>query len=189
MGSMRTLDRDYLASHPAGDELAEFNVSIPVPASFDVPDNPDGTRPQISMKATSDTYGNLLGILSYVHDEEVAENILALVLANVDEAKLEAFASIEEAAPFIRESAAEVVSPFRTFSLSLALEADGEDSPEVTAVLELTAPSMTSAAKALQAMTKPRVLTELAISFSPETDDDEYDEYSGDSRNEVLVVS
>jgi hypothetical protein len=189
MVNMKTLDHDYLASHPAGDQLAEFNVSIPLPESVDVPNNPDGTRPKVSMKATSDTYGNLLGALSYIHDEDVSANILALVLANVDEEKFEAFENAEDAIPFMREAAAEIVTPFRTFSVEFTLEADGEETP-VSVALELTAPNMVTAAQALTTMTKPRVLTELAISISPETeDDDEYDEYAGDSRNEVLVVS
>lgn len=189
MGSMRTLDHNYLASHPVGDQLAEFEVSIPLPESVDVPNNPDGTRPKITLKATSDTYGNLLGVLSYLHDEDISENILALVLANVDEEEFEVFDSAEAAIPFMREAAAAIVTPFRTFTVEFALEADGEDM-HVSAALELTAPSMLTAAQALKTMTKPNVLTELAISFSPETeDDDEYDEYSGHSRNEVLVVS
>lgn len=187
MVAMRTLDRNYLATHPAGDELATFNISLSLPASVDVPNNPDGTRPQVSLKATSDTYGNLLGVLSYVHDMDINELVMAILLENVDEEKLEAFDSAEAAAPFMREAAAEIVTPFRTFTLGLALEADGVDLL-VGADLELTAPGMVSAAQALKSMTRPFVLSDLAISFSPETDDDE-DDYSGGSRNEVLVVS
>lgn len=182
---MRTLDRKYLASHPAGDELATFNVSLSLPTSVDVPNNPDGTRPQVSLKATSDTYGNLLGVLSYVHDMEISELIMGILLDNVAEEKLEAFDSAEAAAPFMREAATEIVTPFRTLSLGLALEADGVDLP-VSADLELTAPSMVSAAQALKSMTRPFILSDLAISFSPETDDDE-DGYSGE--NHVLVMS
>lgn len=182
---MRTLDRNYLATHPTGDEPAVFTVSLDLPESVNVPNNPDGTRPQVTLKATSDTYGNLLGVLGYVHDEDMADNVFALVLENVDEEKLEAFDSMEAAAPFLRETASEVVSPFRTFKLPLALEAEGEEAVTVSAVLELTAPDMISAAKALKSMTRPRILSELAISFSPETED--YDDYAGS--NEVLVVS
>lgn len=184
---MRTLDRNYLATHPAGDTPAEFNVSIPLRASVDVPDNADGTRPRVSLKATSDTYANLLTVLSYVHDEEVNENAFAILLENIDEKDLEGFASMEEAAPFLRAAAEVMVTPFRTFTLALTLSSD--DAPSVEATLELTAPSMVLAAGALKSLTKPNVLSDLAISFSPETDDDEYDEFSGDSRNEVLVVS
>lgn len=185
---MRTLDRNYLAAHPAGDAPAEFTVSVDLPTSVDVPNNPDGTRPKITLDATSDTYANLLGLLSYVHDEDVHDNVVALILENTDEEKLEAFGSLEEAAPFMRESAREIVTPFRTFTLSLALqtEADGQVVSEIDGQLKLTAPSIVTAAMALKSMTKPHVLTQLAISFSPETDDDD-DEYAG--RNEVLVVS
>mgnify|MGYP003407467069 FL=1 len=186
MVAMRTLDRNYLATHPAGDKRAEFSISLGLPASVDVPNNPDGTRPQVSLKASSDTYGNLLGVLSYVHDMEINELVMAILLENVAEEKFEVFDSYEAAAPFMREAVAEIVSPFRAFTLSLELEADGEPLP-VSAVLELTAPSMVSATHALKSMTRPFVLSDLAISFSPETDDDD-EEYSG-GRNDVLVVS
>ncbi|WP_354214655.1 hypothetical protein [Arthrobacter sp. UYCo732] len=180
---MRTLDRNYLAAHPTGEEPAVFTLNLTLPESIDVPNNPDGTRPQVTLKATSDTYGNLLGLLGYIHDEEVHDNVWAILLENIDEAKLEAFDTLEGAAPFMREAASEVVTPFRTFTLSLALEA--EELSVVSGVLELTAPDMVSAAKALKSMTRPHVLSELAISFSPETED--YDDYAGG--NEVLVVS
>jgi hypothetical protein len=109
---------------------------------------------------------------------------MAILLENIDEEKLEDFDSIEAAAPFMREAVAEIATPFRTFVLSLALEAD--EVTVVSGVLELTAPNMVSAAKALKLMTRPQVLSELAISFSPETADDD-DDYAGS--NEVLVVS
>lgn len=180
---MRTLDRKYLAAHPAGDEPAVFTVSLDLPSSVDVPNNPDGTRPQITLNATSDTYGNLLGLLSYVHDEDLNDNVMALLLENVDEEKLAEFGSVEEAAPFMRAAVSEIVTPFRTFTMSLGLEAD--DVEVVSGVLKLTAPDMVSAVKALKSMTRPHVLTDIAISFCPETDDD--DDYA--NGNEVLVVS
>lgn len=183
MTRMRTLDRKYLSENPAGDETAEFTVSVTVPTSIEVPDNADGSRPSITLKASSDTYAHLLGILSYVHDEDLAENIMMFVLENADQDKIESFSSLEEAAPYIREAAAEIVHPFRTFTLNLDLTAGDES--VAAGVLELTAPSMVSAAQALKAMTKPQVLNELAISFSPETDDD--DGYG--PSNDVLVVS
>lgn len=184
---MRTLDRNYLAAHPAGAEPAKFSVTVDLPRSVDVPNNPDGTRPKVTLDASSDTYGNLLGLLSYVHDEDIHDNIMAILIENVDEAKLEEFGSIQEAAPFMRAAAAEIVAPFRTFTLSLSLqtEVEGEVVSEVSGELKLTAPSMISAAQALKSMTRPHVLTDIAISFCPETDDD--DEYAGS--NEVLVVS
>jgi len=183
---MRTLDRDYLAANPAGDEPATFTMSIPVPDSVPLPSNADGTRPRVTLNASSDTYGNLLGILGYVHTVDVAENIIVLVVENADQNKMELYETIEEAAPFIRESAAEIVTPFRTFTLKLDLQDGDDENSLVSGLLEITAPSVTSAAQALKVMTKPRVLQELAISFSPETEDDEYDEYAS---NEVLVVS
>ncbi|ACL42298.1 hypothetical protein Achl_4347 (plasmid) [Pseudarthrobacter chlorophenolicus A6] len=184
---MRTLDRNYLAAHPAGDEPAKFSVTIDIPSSMEVPNNPDGTRPRITVDAVSDTYANLLGLLSYVHDEEVHDNVMAILLENIDEEKLEGFGSLEEAAPVMRHAAAEIVTPFRTFTLSLSLqtEADDEVVSEVSGQLKLTAPNMISAAQALRSMTRPHVLTDIAISFCPETEDD--DEYAGS--NEVLVVS
>jgi hypothetical protein len=177
---MRTLDRNYLASNPTGDTKAEFAISLELPASVDVANNPDGTRPHVSLKATSGTYGDLLGSLSFIHDMDLNELATAILLENVADEKL---ASPET----MREAASEVVTPFRTFTLGIELESK-EEGVSVDADLELTAPDMVTAARALKAMTRPQVLTELAISFSPETDD-EYDEYDGDSRHEVLVVS
>lgn len=184
MLAMRTLDRKYLATHPVGDEPAVFEVSIEVPESMDLPNNPDGTRPQVTLKATSDTYGNLLGLLGYVHGVDVGQNIVMLVIENADERKMAEYETVLAAAPYLREAAAEVVTPFRTFTQTLELQtSDGEDSM-VTATLEITAPSITHAGLALKSMTRPHVLNELAISFSPETQDDE-----DFADNHVLVVS
>jgi hypothetical protein len=58
MGSMRTLDRDYLATHPKGDEKATLTLHLPIPASIDVPDNADGTRPAVTLKATGGPYSS-----------------------------------------------------------------------------------------------------------------------------------
>lgn len=184
MADMRTLDRKYLATHPAGEEPAVFEVSIDLPASVDVPNNPDGTRPQVTLKATSDTYGNLLGILGYVHGVEVGQNIVMLVVENADERKMAEYDSVLAAAPYLREAAAEIVTPFRTFIQTLELQTSNDEDSMITASLEITAPSITHAGLALKSMTRPHVLNELAISFSPETHDD--DDFAD---NHVLVVS
>ncbi|QOD05971.1 hypothetical protein [Pseudarthrobacter sp. BIM B-2242] len=181
---MRTLDRKYLATHPAGEEPAVFEVSIDLPASVDVPNNPDGTRPQVTLKATSDTYANLLGILGYVHGVEVGQNIVMLVVENADERKMAKYETVLAAAPYLREAAAEMVTPFRTFTQTLELQTSEDENSMVTASLEITAPSITHAGLALKSMTRPHVLNELAISFSPETQDD--DDLAD---NHVLVVS
>lgn len=184
MSAMRTLDRNYLAAHPAGDEPAIFEVSIEVPESVDVPNNPDGTRPQVSLKATSDTYGNLLGILHYMHGVDTGQNIVMLTIENADEDKMAEFETIMDAAPYLREAAAEIVTPFRTFTQTLELQASEDENSMVTAPLEITAPSITHAGLALKSMTRPHVLNEPAISFSPEIQDDE-----DFPSNDVLVVS
>lgn len=184
MTSMRTLDRKYLATHPIGDEPAVFEVRIEVSKSVDVPNNPDGSRPQVTLKATSDTYGNLLGILGYMHGVDTGQNIVMLAIENADESRMAEFEHIVDAGPYLRELAAEIVTPFRTFTQTLELQAGDDENSLVTASLEITAPSITHAGMALKSMTAPRVLNELAISFSPEIPDDE-----DFASNDVLVVS
>lgn len=183
---MRTLDRKYLAANPAGDEKAVISLSIPVPDAVDVPANPDGTRPRITFKATGDTYGLVLAALEHLHEDE-GELLVALLDFVVTDEEMEAFNSMEEAAPLLRERASAISTPFRTFEWEavLTVEADGQER-ESPVAFELITPSLAVGVPAITAMTKPRTLTNVAISFSPETDDEYDDEYGS---NEVLVVS
>jgi hypothetical protein len=187
MGSMRTLDRNYLAANPAGDEKAVISLSIPVPGAVDVPANPDGTRPRVTLKATGDTYGLVLAALEHLHEDDGDELLVALVDELVTDEDMEAFASLEEAAPLLNERVHALSAPFRTFEWTAALliEAAGQQA-ESSIEFELITPSLGVGVPAVTAMTKPQTLTNVAISFSPVIDDEYDDDYTG---NEVLVVS
>lgn len=78
-GLMKTLDRRYLATHPAGNERAESLMHLTLPDGVDVENNPDGTRPKVTLKATADTYGTLLAVLSELHDQDTGEIAMAMV--------------------------------------------------------------------------------------------------------------
>lgn len=183
---MRTLDRKYLAANPAGDEKAVISLSVPVPTSVDVPANPDGTRPRITLKATGDTYGLVLAALEHLHEDDGAELFVALLDEVITDEEMEAFDSMEEAAPLLRERAHAISAPFRTFEwkADLIVEAGGKQS-ESSIEFELVTPALGVGVSAVTAMTKPQTLTNVAISFSPVIDDED-DEFAS---NEVLVVS
>ncbi|QOT19625.1 hypothetical protein [Paenarthrobacter sp. YJN-5] len=182
---MRTLDRKYLAENPAGDEKAVISLSIPVTDAVDVPANPDGTRPRVALKATGDTYALVLAALQFLHDDEGAEVFEALLNDVVTEEEMEAFSSLAEAAPLLKERAHAISNPFRTFmwGADMTVEAAGQQTKQLVE-FEMTTPSLVVGIPAITAMTKPQLLTNVAISFSPVLDDDE--EYGS---NEVLVVS
>ncbi|GAA4033435.1 hypothetical protein GCM10023063_16350 [Arthrobacter methylotrophus] len=183
---MRTLDRKYLAANPAGDEKAAISLSVPVPTSVEVPANPDGTRPRITLKATGDTYALVLAALQHLHEDDGDELFEALVFDVVTEEEMEAFTSMEEAAPLLAERVHEVSAPFRTFTWNAALIIEGAagEEQESSVDFELITPSLGVGIPAITAMTKPQTLTNVAITFSPVIDEDE--DYAG---NEVLVVS
>lgn len=175
--TMRTLNSAFLAANPTGDEKAIFTMSAKVPDKVNVPVNPDGTRPRITITATGNTYLEVLGALTTLHEdpEPVLEGLMACLMT---EDELDAFATLEAAAPLIKERFAEVTVPFTTHTLGFEVS-DGSDIE-----LAITAPSATVGTQALHFLTKPHVLMQMAIGFCPETDDDE-DDYSD---NEVLVI-
>lgn len=184
---MRTLDRKYLAANPAGDEKAVISLSVPVPTGVEVPDNPDGTRPRITLKATGDTYGLVLAALEHLHEDEGDELFEALIYDVVTEEEIAAFSSMEEAAPLLNERVHAVSAPFRTFAwnAALILEGAGGQQSETSVGFELITPSLGVGIPAITALTKPQTLTNVAISFSPVIDGED-DDYAS---NEVLVVS
>lgn len=184
---MRTLDRKYLAANPAGDEKAVISLSVPVPTNVEVPANPDGTRPRITLKATGDTYALVLAALQHLHEDDGEELFEALIYDVVTEEELEAFSSMEEAAPLLNERVHTVSAPFRTFAWNAAMVLEGADGKEQESSVdfELISPSLGVGIPAITALTKPQTLTNVAISFSPVLEDDDEDYAS----NEVLVVS
>lgn len=184
---MRTLDRKYLAANPAGDEKAVISLSVPVPNSVEVPANPDGTRPRITLKATGDTYELVLAALGHLHEDGGEELFEALIYDVVTEEELAAFSSMEEAAPLLNERVHSVSSPFQTFewNAGMVVEDSAGKQKEFSVDFELIAPSLGVGIPAITALTKPQTLTNVAISFSPVLEDDDEDYASTD----VLVVS
>lgn len=79
-------------------------------------------------------------------------------------------------------------NPFQTFSWNAGLIIEGADGKEeeTSVDFDLVSPSLGVGLPAVKALTKPQTLTSVAISFSPEIDDEHDDEYNS---NEVLVVS
>lgn len=53
---VKTLDKNYLATHPEGEEKADITLSASVPRSMDLPLNPDRTRPHNIIGVTGNTY-------------------------------------------------------------------------------------------------------------------------------------
>lgn len=181
MKRVKTLDRNYLATHPSGDEKADIELSAAVPEKMGLDLNPDGSRPQITIKVTGETYMSVLSVLDSLHDDP---NPLLAGLMNelLTEEEMEGFDSLEQAGPLLKERFAEVTVPFKTFTVEL--EADGDDF-----TIAVTAPSAKVGAEAFHYLTSPRLLQNTAIAICPEIDDEGYyddeDDYSG---NEVLVI-
>lgn len=176
MGAMKTLDRAYLATHPAGDEKAEITLSHPVPARIEVPTNPDGTRPQVSLRVSADSYLQVLTVLTALHEGGGEELLATLLDEVVTEEELDRFGTLDDLGPFLRERVQQVVTPFRTFSVTAEM-------PDGVATIAITSPTLELAAEASVEMTGPRVLTNITISLSPVIDDEDC------SDDEVLVVS
>lgn len=176
MNCVKTLDRAYLATHPAGDEKAEITLSASVPTNMGLELNPDGSRPQISIKVTGATYLGILGTLDSLHDD-ANPLLMGLMSDLLTEEEFDRFDSLEEAGPLLKERFADVVVPFRTFTVEL-----GTDEGDVT--LAITAPTAKVGAEAFHHLTSPSMLTNTAIALSPETDDEDDD--FGD--NSVLVM-
>jgi hypothetical protein len=186
MGFMRTLDRNYLATHPKGDEKATLTLELSIPASIDIPNNPDGTRPAVTLKATGGTYLQLAQALSGINEDEGTDLLNELVLQVLREDDIDEMTDMadEAAARIINACFHEVVVPFRTFTVGMTMESTGSfGETEVDFVFEITAPSLAIAHPALVSMTRPGNLSQILVGWCPETEDDE--EYG----NEVLVVS
>lgn len=182
---MRTFDRQYLATHPLGDEKAEFTLSVNVPDSAGVPLNPDGSKPQVTLKVTADTYQSALTLLVQMHEDhqELVGTWLGQQLSVRQYRKAIKMADRGEKPAFVQEAADKIHAKFLTFETSVAFttEEDGVDT-EHTVDLAITAPSVTVGMKGFIALTRPHSLNELAITFCPELEGEEYG-YA----NEVMV--
>ncbi|MCC3299408.1 hypothetical protein [Arthrobacter caoxuetaonis] len=186
---MRTLDREYLATHPEGDEKANFKLTVNVPSSLDVKDNPDGTRPSITVDVTAETYLVAISLLSEMHGkaDELMIGWLGEQLTEEEHKILEQLTEESEPVPFLKEAVEKIHEPFLTFTTGVeaVLIVDGK---EVTKDVDvtITAPSVSSGVSAFEHLTSPRMLMSVAVSFSPEEEDDEF---GYGSANEILVRS
>ena len=172
---VKTLDKNYLATHPEGEEKADITLSAAVPEKMGLALNPDGSRPQITIKVIGETYMSVLALLDSLHDD--SNPLLAgLMCELLTEEEMEAYDSLEQAGPLLKERFAEVAVPFRTFTLPL--EADDEE-----ATIAITAPSAKVGAEAFHHLTSPQFLQSTAINLCPELDDED-----GYDSNEVLVM-
>lgn len=182
---MRTFDRQYLATHPLGDEKAEFTLSANVPDSAGVPLNADGSKPQVTLKVTADTYQSALTLLIQLHGDhqELVGTWLSQQLSVRQYRKAVKMADRGEKPAFVQEAADRIHTKFLTFETSAVFKTE-EDGvmKEHTVDLAITAPSVTVGMKGFVSLTRPHNLNELAITFCPELEGDEYG-----SANEVMV--
>lgn len=175
MVRVKTLDKNYLATHPEGDEKADISLSASVPERMGLPLNPDGSRPQITINVIGATYLSVLQVLAALHDdpEPLLEGLVEELLT---EAEVASFDSLEQAGPLINERFAEITVPFKTLTVSLNV---GDEEVKVA----ITSPNATVGVQALRHLSSPSMVQSTAIAMSPELDDED-----GYDSNEVLVM-
>lgn len=185
MGGVKTLDRDYLSTHPEGDEKAKLSFRGKVPDSIPVPPNPDGTRASATLEVTAENYMDAFQALNALHEDQAEQFMWEIFEQVVSDEEAAAVTTPEEAADLLRTRTHEVVLPFRTLAVEMAIEAT--DSFGITTssdvLFELTAPSVSVGVALAMEISSPRMLTQVMVGVCPETDDDD------ESSNEVLVVS
>lgn len=176
IGFMRTLDKQYLATHPAGDEKAEFTLAATTPEGM-LPLNPDGTRPQITVKVVAGTYSAALGTLSHLHDNcnQIIGAWAQTLLTPKQIAKAQRLASRGEKPDFAQEAVDRIHPEFIVFeTTAVATVEAGAKTFEQEVELTITAPSASSGVKAFHFLTSPENLNALAVNFSPVLNDGEY---------------
>lgn len=192
---MRTLDYPYLATNPEGDTRADFSLSLEVPKSIDIPLNPDGTRPSVTLAVESDTYAIGLAALELLNEDPDDFMLEWLSELLTEKQKAELTEATEQPA-FLKETVSKIHEQFLVFSTQMTMTVTATASssdPDVDAAvtesesivdLTLTAPSISIGMKALiGGLTSPQRRTSVAVSLSPERVDDD-----GFDSNEVLVI-
>lgn len=194
---MRTLDYPYLTANPEGDTRAVFSVSAVIGENANVPLNPDGTRPNVTLSVESDTFALGLAAMEHLNDhpEEVAFAWLAEVLSEEQMDELEALPEGASQPEFLVELMGEVHQEFLTFDTEVTMVLEPRTDPETGTVapsvesttnIKLTAPSIRLGLEALEGnLTTARRRQQLAIAFSPVREDDYDDGFGSD---EVLVI-
>jgi hypothetical protein len=183
---VKTLDREYLSTHPEGDEKAKLSFRGAVPSSIPVPANPDGTRASATLKVTAENYMDAFQALNALHEDEAEQFLWELFEQVITEEEVTSISSPEEAAALLKNRTHEIVVPFRTFTVEMTIEATDSFGTTTSSdvIFELTAPSINVGVALAMNVSNPKMLTQVMVGVSPETDDDE------DERgNEVLVVS
>ena len=185
---MRTLDRNFLMNNPAGDEKAKFQVTALIPEGANVPLNPDGSRPQVTIDVEANTWMNGLTALGSMEGFSSNQEMVTWIEQIATDAEIEKVNSAKndkKASQLLSELARKLLPEYETFALEMNFT--GEDGQPFTVTIEVKAPSVAIAALALESRAKNQSLMNTAIALSPETDDDEYGDEYGNS-NEVLMV-
>lgn len=187
MGVMRTLDREYLATHPEGDEKANFKLIVNVPSRLEVKNNPDGTRPSITVDVTADNYLTALTLLTEMHGktDDLMLGWLSDQLTDEQQAVIEQLPDDSGPVPFLNEVVDKIHDPFLTISTGVeaVVVVNGKEVTQEMTVI-ITAPSISSGVQGFEFLTSPRMLMSTAVTFSPVVEDDEYG-----YENEILVRS
>lgn len=173
---MRTLDSTYLKENPQGEEKSTVKLTLNLPEAVLVADNPDGTRPSVSLEATGDRHIHVLTGLDQLNDKRMLMN-LAVEMTYLHFDLEEADATNE----MVTSLAQKLETPFPKHVFALDLKMDDGEETEVQ--FEVTAPSIQTAILAMERMTQSHSLTQAAISLCPTL---EGDDESADA-NEVLV--
>ncbi|HEX9088027.1 MAG TPA: hypothetical protein VF867_10920 [Arthrobacter sp.] len=183
---MKTLDHNYLSSHPDGDEKAVLSFSAAVPKNFNLPANPDGTRPRITLKATGENYLEVIQALDYIRENECEELLWELLEQVVTEEEATAVGGTSGAVTLLKTRTKEVILPFRTLSVELGIESTDSFGVKTSSdvELELTTPSLEVGIGMILSVTKPSNLVQAMIGLCPEAETEE-DE---DGEHHVLVT-
>ena len=183
---------DIPAHPPRRRRKGVFTVSAEIPEKYNIPLNRDGSRPKASLDVTAPTYGTARAVLSKLNEQadEVGFQWLFDVLSEDEKSAVNTLPEDSDLPGFAREAFAREGEEFLTFTTDVESTVTAtyqDDTQETegteTTTITITAPSVAIGMKAFGTLTGSRYLQSLAISFCPETTDDEY----GDSR-EVLVV-
>lgn len=175
---MRTLDTQFLKENPPGEEQSKIKLSLDIPLSVEVENNPDGTRPSVTLEASADRHSHALSALAELNNSEYLEQLaVGMVEMHFDiDAETAATGEFLELARKL-----EVPFPVHEFDLTLTLQ----DDSEAEVAIKVTAPSIQVAVVAMHKMTGRNSLVQVAIGLCPELDDD--DDF-GDP-DEILMVS
>lgn len=182
---MRTLDKQYLATHPEGDDKAEFTLAATTPEGM-LPLNPDGTRQQVTVNVVADTYFAALAALPNLREDpaRIMGAWLGEILPPKEMKKAARLAKLGIESKAAKTAGEAIHEEYLTFTTGVRFEltVNGKTT-EQEVELTIKAPSVLLGVKGFLSLTTPSSLQNAAIAFCPEIPDEDGD-YSG---NEVLV--